>query len=86
MVRNRHTGPGAHPATYTMGTGSVPGVMRPERGVDLLPLSSAEVKERVLHLSLFFRRACCYHTLFKPQLMHCNLKYTLKNTITPLKH
>jgi hypothetical protein len=29
-----HTGPGAHPASYTMDTGSFPGVKRPGRGVD----------------------------------------------------
>ena len=46
------TGPGAHPAFYTMGTGSFPGIKRPGRGVDNPPPSSAEVKERVeLHLS-----------------------------------
>jgi hypothetical protein len=28
------TGPGAQPASYTMGTGSFPGVKRPGRGVD----------------------------------------------------
>jgi len=28
------TGPGAHPASYTMGTGSFPGVKQPGRGVD----------------------------------------------------
>ena len=28
------TGPGAHPASYTMGTGSLPGVKRPGRGVE----------------------------------------------------
>ena len=27
------TGPGAHPASYTIGTGSFPGVKRPGRGV-----------------------------------------------------
>jgi len=42
------TGPRAHPASYTMGTGSFPGVKRPERGVDHPPSSSAEVKERVV--------------------------------------
>ena len=31
------TGPGAHPASYTMGTGSFPRVKRPGRGVDHLP-------------------------------------------------
>ena len=41
------TGRGAHPARYTMGTVSLPGVKRPGRGVDHSPPSSAEVKERV---------------------------------------
>jgi hypothetical protein len=41
------TGPGAHPASYTMGTGSFSRVMRPERGVNHTPLSIAEVKEGV---------------------------------------
>jgi hypothetical protein len=41
------TGPGAHPASCTMGTGSFPVVKRPGRGVDHLSSSSAEVKERV---------------------------------------
>jgi hypothetical protein len=41
------TGPGAHPTSYTMRTGSFPGVKRPGRGVDPPPPSSAEVKERV---------------------------------------
>ena len=36
---------GAHPNSYTMGTGSFSGVKRPERGVD--HPSSAEVNERV---------------------------------------
>jgi len=40
------TGPDAHPASCTMGTGSFLGVKRPGRGVDH-PTSSAEVKERV---------------------------------------
>ena len=41
------TGPGAHPASYEMGTGSFLGVKRPGRGVDHPPQSSAKVKERV---------------------------------------
>jgi len=41
------TGPEAHPASYTMGTGSFPGVKWPKRGVDHPPPISAEVKERV---------------------------------------
>ena len=43
-----HTGPVAHPASYTLSTGSFPGVKRPEgRGVDHPPPCSAEGKERV---------------------------------------
>jgi hypothetical protein len=38
------TGPGAHSALYTMGTGSLPGVKRPGPGVNHPPASSAEVK------------------------------------------
>jgi hypothetical protein len=41
------TGPGAHPAIYTMGTESFPGVKQSRRGVDHAPSSSAEVKERI---------------------------------------
>ena len=41
------TGPGAHPASYTMGTWSFRGVKRPGRGVDHPPSSTTEFKERV---------------------------------------
>jgi len=41
------TGPGAHPASYTMGTGSFLGLKWPGCGVGHLHPSSAEVKERV---------------------------------------
>ena len=45
------TGPEAHPAFCTMGTGSFAGLKRLGRGVDHPPPSSAEVKERVeIHL------------------------------------
>jgi hypothetical protein len=37
------TGPGAHPGSYTRGTGLFRGVKRPWRGVDHPPPSSAEV-------------------------------------------
>ena len=41
------TGPEAHPASYTMSTGSFPTVKRPARGVDHPPPpSSAQLKER----------------------------------------
>ena len=38
------TGPGAHPAFYTMGTESFRGVKRPGRGADNPPSSNVEVK------------------------------------------
>jgi hypothetical protein len=38
------TGPGAYPASYTMGTGSFPRVKWPGRDVDHTPLSNAEVR------------------------------------------
>ena len=41
------TGPGAHPASYTMRTGSFPGVNWPGRGVDHPLPSSAEVGEKI---------------------------------------
>jgi len=45
------TGPGSHPASYTMVNGSLPWVKWPERGTDNPPPSSAEVQEGVeLHL------------------------------------
>jgi len=43
--RDRPWGPPRH--SCTMGTGSIPGLKRPGRGVDHPPPSSAEVKERV---------------------------------------
>jgi len=42
-----HADPGAYPASYTMGTGSFPGIRRLGRGVDHLPPSSADVNESV---------------------------------------
>ena len=47
------TGLGAHPASYTVGTRSFPGVKQPGHDIDHPPSSSAEVKERV-ELYLYF--------------------------------
>jgi hypothetical protein len=41
------TGPGAHPASFSMCTGSFPGVKRPGRGFNYPPPPCAEVRERV---------------------------------------
>jgi hypothetical protein len=38
------TGPGAHSTSFTVGTGSFPGVKRPGRGADHPPPPSAEVE------------------------------------------
>jgi len=40
-----YTGPGAHPATYTMDTVSFPGVKRPGRGVDHPPRLAPRLKK-----------------------------------------
>jgi hypothetical protein len=42
-----HTGPGAYPASYTMGNGYLPEKQRPGRGLDHPTPSSTEVKESV---------------------------------------
>ena len=41
------TGPGAYSSSFTIRTGSFPGVKRKERGVDHPPPPSSEVKERI---------------------------------------
>ena len=38
---------GAHPASYTMETGSVPGLKRPGREINHITQSSAEIEERI---------------------------------------
>ena len=59
------TGPGAHPASHTTGTGSFPGVKRPGRGVDHPPPSSAEVKERIaIPLLPLWAFVACYRVTF----------------------
>jgi hypothetical protein len=42
-----HTGPGAHPTSYKIGTGSFLVVKRPGRDGDHPPPSTADVRERV---------------------------------------
>ena len=42
-----HGGPGAHPAFFTMSTGSFPAIKRPGRGADYTRPSSAVVRGRV---------------------------------------
>jgi hypothetical protein len=48
---DKQISPGAHPASYTMGTGSFPGVKQPGCGADHPRPSSEEVEGRVeLHI------------------------------------
>ena len=47
IFRTRPDRPWGPPVSYTLGTGSFPGVQRPERGVDHLPPSNAETEGRV---------------------------------------
>jgi hypothetical protein len=61
-------GPGAYPASYTVGTGSFTGLKRPRPGVDHPP-SRTEVKERV---ELYI------YSSFGPSwaVLECTLLYT----------
>ena len=64
-----HTGPGAYPASYTMGTGSFLGVKRPGRGVNHPAPCSAEVKERV-ELHFYTRFGPSWPVLERTLLMY----------------
>jgi len=55
------TGLRSNPDPYALGTGPFPGVKRPGRDVNHLPLSEAEVKERV---ELAVLLLCAYHGMF----------------------
>jgi hypothetical protein len=56
---------GTHPVSYTMSTGLFPGVKRPGRGVDQLPVSSAEIIERV-QLYIYFHYGTSWPVLGRP--------------------
>ena len=45
------TGPGANPVSFTMGTGSFPGVKRPGRGVDHPPHLAPKLKKEYSYTS-----------------------------------
>ena len=51
-------GPGAHPATYKISTGSFPELRRPGRGVDHPPPSSAKKSTAILLPPLWTFMAC----------------------------
>ena len=59
------TGPRAHPAYYTLDTGSFPGLKQPGHGIDHQPLSSVEVKEIVeLHVYPLWAFVACFMVIF----------------------
>ena len=62
------TGPAGQPSSYTMGTGSFPGVKRSERGVDhphhLAPRSLLIYSEKCRHISLYSEEYSLYFALF----------------------
>jgi hypothetical protein len=59
------TGPGAHPASCTMGTGSFPGVKRPGRGADHPPLLAPMLKmSRAISLLPSRPLVTCYRVTF----------------------
>jgi hypothetical protein len=45
------TGPGSHPASYTMGTASFPGIKRPGRGADHPPHLAPKLKKEKRYIS-----------------------------------
>ena len=82
------TGPGSHPASCTMVTGSFPEVKRPGRGVDHPPSSSAEDEEGV-ELYLCSISGPTWPALGKPlplpaTLIRCYITFTLE--MAPLKY
>jgi hypothetical protein len=62
------TDPKDHPASSTVGTGSVSGLKRPRRGVDHPPTTSAEVKEKV-ELLLYSPTGPAWPFLLLPPLL-----------------
>ena len=53
-----------HPASYTIGTGSFPGIKWPGRGVDLPPPPNAKVKSRAIPLLLLWVFVVSYRVNF----------------------
>ena len=58
------TDSGVHPASYTMGTGSFPGVKRPGRGADHPPHIALILKSGAFPLHPFWAFAACSRVNF----------------------
>jgi hypothetical protein len=65
-------GPEAHPASYTMGTGSFPGIKRPGSGVNHPLLSIAKVKE-IVELYFYSLSVPLLPVLGRTLLLHAHL-------------
>ena len=76
-----HTGPGAHPASYTKGTRSFPEVKRLGRGVYHPPPSSVEVEGRV-ELYICFPSGPSWPVLGRTLLV----RYTMMQRLAINKH
>jgi hypothetical protein len=77
------TGPGAHPASYTVDTGSFPRVKRPGRGSNHPLTPSAEVKERVeLHRNAFMAGYRMKFTLLTNWYLHWIKRFSLSSSLS----
>jgi len=63
-------GPRAHPAPYTMGTGSFPRVKRPGRGIDHSPHLAPRLKSRAIHLLPLWAVVACFRVNFTFTFTH----------------
>jgi hypothetical protein len=65
------TGPGTHPTSYTLGTGSFPGVKRLRRGANHSPLLASRSRElKLYHYTTLGFRVCYAVPLPLPLLSH----------------
>jgi len=77
------TGPRAHPASYTKGTGSFPGVEWLGRGIDHPTPPSAEVEGRVkLYIYLLWVLMACSRVTFTFYRTHMFMKVIINVNFT----
>jgi hypothetical protein len=68
------TGPVAHPASYTMGTGPLPGVKQPGRGLNQSSPSIVDDKERV-ELYIYSPFVLLWPVRRRPLLYQANVRH-----------
>jgi len=88
------TGPGAHPASLTMGTGSLEGVQRPGRGIDHSPHLAPRLKteEAVfllpplgLRVLFYCELEACIQLIHGLCIMHSNYRCEFGTGTRPLQ-